>query len=71
MVRPLTSQEGAEYRTAVFNSTVNIVELEEGFDGETFFMYVFMVSGISLLMFIVHYVYTTVVRRPRVSCDLL
>lgn len=55
------------YRTAVFNDTVNIIELEEGFDGATFFMYVFMVSGISLLMFIVHYVYTTVIRRPRVS----
>ena len=27
-----------------------------------FFMYVFMVSGISLLMFIIHYVYTTVRR---------
>jgi hypothetical protein len=26
-------------------------------------MYVFMVSGISLLMFIVHYVYTTTVRK--------
>ncbi len=50
----------------MFNDTVNIVELEEGFDGATFFMYVFMVSGISLFMFIVHYVYTTVVRRPKV-----
>lgn len=57
--------EGVTYRTAVFNDTVNIVEVEEGFDGQTFFMYVFMVSGISLLMFIVHYVYTTVVRRPK------
>ena len=66
----------------MFNDTVNIVEYEEGYDGETyvlphltlmmlsffslslyrFFMYVFMVSGISLLMFIVHYVYTTVRR---------
>ncbi len=26
-------------------------------------MYVFMVSGISLLMFIIHYVYTTTVRK--------
>lgn len=26
-------------------------------------MYVFMVSGLSLLMFIVHYVYTTTVRK--------
>ena len=26
----------------------------------SFFMYVFMISGLSLLMFILHYVYTTV-----------
>ena len=31
----------------------------------SFFMYVFMVSGLSLLMFILHYVYTTV-RKVRV-----
>lgn len=52
---------------AVFNETVNIVEVEEGFDGETFFMYVFMVSGLSLLMFIIHYVYTTVRKTSRSS----
>ncbi len=34
--------------------------------GGRFFMYVFMVSGISLLMFIIHYVYTTTVRKVSV-----
>ena len=29
----------------------------------SFFMYVFMITGLSLLMFIINYVYTTVVRR--------
>lgn len=58
---------GEIYRDAVFNDTVNIVEAEESFDGETFFMYVFMVSGISLLMFIIHYVYTTTVRKTSKS----
>lgn len=57
--------EGNEYRNAVFNGTVNIVEIEEGFDTQTFFMYVFMVSGLALLMFIIHYVYTTVRRGGR------
>ena len=33
-----------------------------------FFMYMFMVSGLSLLMFIIHYVYTTTVRK--VSMEL-
>ncbi|XP_065915179.1 translocon-associated protein subunit alpha-like [Dysidea avara] len=56
--------EGNEYMDAVFNDTVNIVEIDEGFDHYTFFMYVFMITGLSLLMFIINYVYTTVVRRP-------
>ena len=28
-------QEGNDYRNAVFNGTVNIIELEEGFDTQT------------------------------------
>lgn len=64
---------------SVFNDTVNIVEIDEGFDHYTsvtapshivvmcmfvhrFFMYVFMITGLSLLMFVIHYVYTTVRR---------
>lgn len=60
-------QDDRQYRDAVFNATVNIIEREEGFDAETFFMYVFMVSGLSLLMFILHYVYTTVRKGGRQS----
>jgi len=33
-------------------------------------MYVFMVSGISLLMFIIHYVYTTTVRKVSLPLSL-
>ena len=29
-------QEGNDYRDAVFNGTVNIIELEEGFDTQTY-----------------------------------
>ena len=29
------TQQANEFRNAVFNDTVNIVEVEEGFDGET------------------------------------
>eukprot|EP00731_Ephydatia_muelleri_P026088 Em0018g188a len=60
-------QDDRQYRDAVFNATVNIIEREEGFDAETFFMYVFMISGLSLLMFILHYVYTTVRKGGRQS----
>lgn len=57
--------EGNEFRDSVFNNTVNIVEIEEGFDAETFFMYIFMASGLCLLMFVVHYVWTTFRRGGR------
>jgi len=38
----------------VFNETVQIVEFDEGFDTETFFMYVCMVGGAILLLFLGH-----------------
>ena len=37
----------------VFNETVQIVEFDEGFDTETFFMYVTLGGVIVLLLFLV------------------
>jgi len=34
----------------VYNETVQIVELEEGLDGETFFLYVFMAACVVLML---------------------
>jgi len=34
--------EGNQYVNAVFNETVSIVELDEGLDGETFFLYILL-----------------------------
>lgn len=56
--QPLTSkwwvfivlQDGRIYSESVFNETVNIVEVYEGLDGETFFLYVFFAAGIVLLL---------------------
>ncbi|XP_003387346.1 PREDICTED: translocon-associated protein subunit alpha-like [Amphimedon queenslandica] len=61
------TEEGNEFRDAVFNGTVNIVEIEEEFDAESFFMYVLMISGVCLLMFIIHFVWTTVKRGGRAA----
>ncbi|CAG2107667.1 unnamed protein product [Medioppia subpectinata] len=36
--------DGNHYLNAVFNETVSIVELDEGLDGETFFLYVFLAA---------------------------
>lgn len=43
---------GAAFQEAVYNETVQIIELEEGLDGETFFLYVFLAAGVVLLLVI-------------------
>jgi translocon-associated protein subunit alpha len=42
--------EGKPFLDAVFNETVSIVELEEGLDGETFFLYVLMAAFVVLML---------------------
>jgi len=44
---------GNFFMDPVFNETVQIVEFDEGFDMETFFMYVSIVGAILLLLFLV------------------
>jgi len=41
---------GRIYSEAVFNETINIVEVDEGLDGETFFLYLFFAAGVVLLL---------------------
>lgn len=41
---------GARYSEAVFNETVAITEVDEGLDGETFFLYVFLAAIVVLLL---------------------
>jgi translocon-associated protein subunit alpha len=43
---------GNAFSEAVYNETVQIVELEEGLDGETFFLYVFLAACVVLLLVI-------------------
>jgi len=44
--------DGDEFIESVFNNTVNIVEVDEGLDGETFFLYVFLLAFTALLGFL-------------------
>merc|ERR1711970_502979 len=44
--------DGQDFIEAVFNSTVNITEVDEGFDTETFFMYIFLLAFLGLLGFL-------------------
>lgn len=41
---------GARYSESVFNETVQIIEIDEGLDGETFFLYVFLAAIVVLLL---------------------
>uniref|UniRef100_A0A8D1HSQ6 Translocon-associated protein subunit alpha n=1 Tax=Sus scrofa TaxID=9823 RepID=A0A8D1HSQ6_PIG len=45
----LTSVHGNVFQDAVFNQTVTIIEREDGLDGETIFMYMFL-AGLGLLL---------------------
>lgn len=41
---------GNQFSEAVFNETVSITEVDEGLDGETFFLYVFLAAIVVLLL---------------------
>ncbi|XP_029007487.1 translocon-associated protein subunit alpha-like [Betta splendens] len=43
--------EGNIFQTAIYNQTVTITEKEEGLDGETMFMYVFLGGLVALMLF--------------------
>lgn len=43
--------EGTVFQSTLFNQTVNITELDEGLDGETMFMYIFLGGLIFLMLF--------------------
>lgn len=49
-----------QFTDAVFNETINIVENDEGFDGETFFLYVFLAAIGLLVVMGGHYFVTSV-----------
>ncbi|CAH3194442.1 unnamed protein product [Porites evermanni] len=52
--------EGKSFMDAVFNETINITESDEGIDGETFFLYVFLAAVGLLLVMGGHYALTSV-----------
>lgn len=56
--------DGNPFLDAVFNETVNIIEIEDGLDGETVFLYVFLVVC-SILLLVVGYQLLSSYRRKR------
>jgi translocon-associated protein subunit alpha len=43
-------QNGIFYNEAVFNETVQIIEIDDGLDGETIFLYVFLTACVILTL---------------------
>lgn len=68
-------EDGNIFQTSVFNETVNIVEADEGLDGETFFLYVFLTAVIVLVLVGAQQLFTSLGRKtrtikPRVTVEL-
>jgi translocon-associated protein subunit alpha len=51
--------EGKPFLDAVYNETISVVEVEEGLDGETFFLYIFFAALIVLLLVVGQHVLTS------------
>ena len=43
--------DGKSFVNAIFNETINVVEPDEGLDGETFFLYIFLIAIVVLCLF--------------------
>lgn len=43
-------QNGVSYNEAVFNETIQIIEIDDGLDGETIFLYIFLIACIILTL---------------------
>lgn len=56
-----------QYVNTVFNETVNIVEPEEGLDGETFFLYIFLAAIVVLLLVVLQQVFSGFKKKTRSS----
>ncbi|CAF0725705.1 unnamed protein product [Rotaria sordida] len=48
------NSEGKRFQNVVFNQTINLTDADEGFDGETFFLYVFLGAILVLLGFLAY-----------------
>ncbi|XP_077582018.1 translocon-associated protein subunit alpha-like [Stigmatopora nigra] len=61
--------EGNVFQTAIYNQTVTIIEKEEGLDGETVFLYIFL-SGLVVLMLFAMYQVLESRTKKRISVKL-
>ncbi|XP_072308872.1 translocon-associated protein subunit alpha-like [Eucyclogobius newberryi] len=55
--------DGNSFQTAIYNQTVTIIDQEEGLDGETIFLYIFLTGLVALMVFGVWQVLETRTRK--------
>jgi translocon-associated protein subunit alpha len=48
------NNEGKHFQNVVFNQTINLTDADEGFDGETFFLYIFLGAIVVILAFLAY-----------------
>jgi len=48
------NNEGKRFQNVVFNQTINFIDADEGFDGETFFLYIFLGAILVLAGFLAY-----------------
>jgi len=59
--------EGNIFQDAVHNETINVIELDEGLDTETFFLYVFLIAVVVLLIVAGQQFFTSFGKKKRSS----
>lgn len=62
-----SDKEGKQYQNTVFNETVSLVELDEGLDTESFFLYIILTGFVGLVLYGLNILYIKYVNPSRRS----
>lgn len=62
-----SDKDGVQYQNTVFNETVSLVELDEGLDSETFFLYILLAGFVALIGYGLNKLYIKYVNPSRRS----
>lgn len=60
-----SDKDGVQYQNTVFNETVSLIELDEGLDGETFFLYILIAGFLALVGYGLNHLYIKYVNPSR------
>lgn len=60
-----SDKDGVQYQNTVFNETVSLIEIDEGLDGETFFLYILLAGFVALIGYGLNHLYVKYVNPTR------